>query len=636
MNTFEQQLYYWTHMLDEAFSNNILTEGKHWPEDYAKTAFNTIKASTLGQTSWYTSDYARSDINTIIQEFEPLSHKNSNLGFFMVIIRWFIEYVGSSFQNYQEFLERKLDGIIRNLQVVIQDKSPEEKEKIKKYSYKQFEQIQKEYDEKIRKSDTAYTGEIKDDYDVIFIKSYEQLHKMFGGDKTGYKGKSEWCHTNGISTYDSWTSNKTKFFFVLAKKGWENITPPPPETTNAYDEYGTSLIAILVSRTGKLLNATLRWNHNIDPSETITGTSTDRAFLTFKSLSDTVGIDIRNKVLDVLKQEKVYEQYENIIYKADNMYCAVNDGRLIWLDNNNNEIPVPKKIKGNFTIDISINSFQHYELDSLEGCPEEIDGIFTCYGNIDLKGIPRKVKILELGYNELLKNLESVKCQVQKHTVVRYCRNLVSLAGLPNKVVSLQIEHCDNLQTLDGSPKDMWEFRVSYCKNLKSLKGAPNKITNFEVMDCHNLQTLEGSPSEIIDAFSIVGNDSLKVIKSSTYKAGYFECIGNRRLTSLEGSPKEVDDGINISNNSSLSSLVGLPNKINGRFFCDEIPITSLVGSPSYIGKNFDFSGCYKLNSLEGFPEFVGGNVYSMYTASEMNEMIPNLQDRVKGTVQVR
>lgn len=28
---------------------HMLTEGKHWPEDYMKTAFNAIKASPLGQ-----------------------------------------------------------------------------------------------------------------------------------------------------------------------------------------------------------------------------------------------------------------------------------------------------------------------------------------------------------------------------------------------------------------------------------------------------------------------------------------------------------------------------------------------------------------------------------------------------------
>ena len=30
-------------------NKKILTEGKHWPEDYAKTAFNLIKSSDLGK-----------------------------------------------------------------------------------------------------------------------------------------------------------------------------------------------------------------------------------------------------------------------------------------------------------------------------------------------------------------------------------------------------------------------------------------------------------------------------------------------------------------------------------------------------------------------------------------------------------
>ena len=34
-------------------------------------------------------------------------------------------------------------------------------------------------------------------YKIIPFMSYEDLHEKFGGDKTGYKGMSEWCHTNG-------------------------------------------------------------------------------------------------------------------------------------------------------------------------------------------------------------------------------------------------------------------------------------------------------------------------------------------------------------------------------------------------------------------------------------------------------
>ena len=68
-------------------------------------------------------------------------------------------------------------------------------------------------------------------------------------------------------------------FFVLAKKAWDKIKAPDPKTTNAYDEYGLSLIAILVDvATGNLLNETLRWNHVIEPSDVNPGATVDKAF----------------------------------------------------------------------------------------------------------------------------------------------------------------------------------------------------------------------------------------------------------------------------------------------------------------------------------------------------------------------
>ena len=56
-------------MLDEAFDKSMLTEGKHWPEDYIKTAFNLIKASKLGQQPWYTDNYIKQDVDTFVNEF---------------------------------------------------------------------------------------------------------------------------------------------------------------------------------------------------------------------------------------------------------------------------------------------------------------------------------------------------------------------------------------------------------------------------------------------------------------------------------------------------------------------------------------------------------------------------------------
>ena len=83
-------------MLDECFNKQMLLEGKHWPEDYVKTGINLVKASSLGQQSWYSNSYIQQDIKTFADEFGPLSHKNSNLGFFSTIVKWFTEYSGTS------------------------------------------------------------------------------------------------------------------------------------------------------------------------------------------------------------------------------------------------------------------------------------------------------------------------------------------------------------------------------------------------------------------------------------------------------------------------------------------------------------------------------------------------------------
>ena len=115
-------IYYWTHMLDESFNKHMLNEGKHWPEDYLKTAFNTIKNSPLGQTSWYSDEFIKKDLQTFLNAFTSLAHKNSNLGYFMTIVRWFLEYVGNDLKKYHEFIEQKVGDIIATLMKVSANK----------------------------------------------------------------------------------------------------------------------------------------------------------------------------------------------------------------------------------------------------------------------------------------------------------------------------------------------------------------------------------------------------------------------------------------------------------------------------------------------------------------------------------
>ena len=60
-------------------------------------------------------------------------------------------------------------------------------------------------DEDRARADSAKFKVENKGYEIIPFMTYEELNSKFGGDKTGYKGESEWCHTNGKSTYNSWT-----------------------------------------------------------------------------------------------------------------------------------------------------------------------------------------------------------------------------------------------------------------------------------------------------------------------------------------------------------------------------------------------------------------------------------------------
>ena len=312
----------------------LIFEGKHWPKDYVKTARNMIKQSQLGQQSWYTDDFIDQDLKTFIDEFQLLSHKNSNLGYFSPIIRWFIEYAGTSKEKYQEFIERKLDVVIRSLLEIAasEELTSKYKDKIKQMKFSEFQKLADDLDKQKEASQEDKLKDIKiqdKGYELIPIYSYEELFKRFGGPRTGVNGKSEWCHTSGRSTYNSWTSNGTKMFFVLAKKDWQNIKPPT-EIKTAYDAYGTSLIALLVSmKTGKLLNNTLRYNHIITPSNG----SVDMAYPGYAELSELVGFNLRDKIKDALKidttitQDKKFDP--NKKYKPGDVFKIMFDDEVL-------------------------------------------------------------------------------------------------------------------------------------------------------------------------------------------------------------------------------------------------------------------------------------------------------------------
>ena len=559
---FESQLHYWTHMLDEAFPDEaMLAEGKHWPEDYIKAAINKLKAAGR-----YNGSKSDADVAAIADRFKPKFHTNSALGYFNSVVRWysespdnFIKPKRSDGTQPEDKLEKALAYLKSFLNT--QDLVQKDGEKVKQsIDFKDFSDMMKKVsDEDRAKADNAKFKVEDKGYKIIPFMSYEDLHEKFGGDKTGYDGESEWCHTNGKSTYDSWTENYTKFFFVIAKDNWEEISPhdDPQKDDDAYDEYGLSLMAILVSREGKLLNCTLRWNHVIEPKYAKPGREVDKAYISYAELSQVTGLDVKAEVKKELT--RILERFKTIpkgkiVYEGPEGFCFAND-HLYWYDEDFNEIDPPDEIIG------SIDCY-NTKITSLEGSPKKVSGFFYCrHTNItSFKGGPKTV----IGY---------FNCSYTKIT---------SLEGSPESVGDDFICSDTNITSLEGSPRIVGRsFNCSDTK-ITSLEGCPKTVNGS--FDCSNtnITSLKGCPEE-------VGSD--------------FDC-SNTEITSLKGAPKIVDGDFDCSY-TNIASLEGSPEKVGGNFWCINTKITSLKGAPKRVGENFNCSQT-DITSLEGCPKEVG------------------------------
>ena len=157
-------------------------------------------------------------------------------------------------------------------------------------------------------------------YTLIPIKDYDELHAQFGGHWTGdgededgvYAGHggTAWCHANNEYTYHQYTRNGKNKFFVLAANNWQDILFDAEETDiNPKNEYGNSLIALVVGPHGNLINSTLRSNHVGEPPG-----DPDLQY-NYAQLSAIAGFDVPEKIKEYLDLDGLCEYvYQNEKY----------------------------------------------------------------------------------------------------------------------------------------------------------------------------------------------------------------------------------------------------------------------------------------------------------------------------------
>lgn len=86
---------------------------------------------------------------------------------------------------------------------------------------------------------------------------------MYGFDDTSkYTKYTPWCVTYDIGNYRAYTGDGSQFFFCL-KKGFENVPEEMGEGC-PLDEYGLSMVSVLMYPNGTAKLVTTRWNHEHD------------------------------------------------------------------------------------------------------------------------------------------------------------------------------------------------------------------------------------------------------------------------------------------------------------------------------------------------------------------------------------
>ena len=94
-------------------------------------------------------------------------------------------------------------------------------------------------------------------YKIIPINSQEEASR--------YSGYTSWCITTMIDQWEAYTRFGRRFYFLL-KDGFENVPrPADPSAVGApFDEYGLSMISVLVDMEGEPAHITTRYNHEFN------------------------------------------------------------------------------------------------------------------------------------------------------------------------------------------------------------------------------------------------------------------------------------------------------------------------------------------------------------------------------------
>ena len=321
-------------IVKEITEKSLITEDK--VTDYIKKLINRNVSETF-------KPYLKTSVNELpenfqqyfknIEEhsFEVCSEKNFNLTQFFRL--YFLNFFGLShgkgaseytigiariaIEQLDMFNDDANHGKLSKLKQLVTfianepDKIPEKFDgDLNGLNYRKLEEIVYPYYKEFIESNKKDMENIeeKSDYEIVPISSFKQSSQY--GDYT------DWCVTQQQQYFNSYTTRGERFYFCL-KEGFEDV--PRKEGENCpLDEYGLSMISVLVDRDGEPVHITTRWNHAFNGED-------NPKLRTAKQVQEVVGVNFyetfkpfTEEELDNLRANGDYEEDEETRYEN---YC---------------------------------------------------------------------------------------------------------------------------------------------------------------------------------------------------------------------------------------------------------------------------------------------------------------------------
>ena len=549
MTTFEEQLYYWTHMLDECFDKDRLlcedVEGKNinraekWikhnrPELIGKEINGRVMSRARDVVT-----QIRHDVPSARLPYEVDSNgqrKKIKLSNGDIIDKGTCKYLPGVCRIYLNDLPNKTNDQAQlvkftsrlsdlvNVIGLYFDKDFADNDQGRDFNGMTFDELEAKYGKHVdelkrrerKEAQTSFSKTKRNkNYSIVSIDSFDDAYE--------FSDYVSWCVTQDEDYFDDYTANGENHFYFVLRKDFKTISKNDPS-------YATSMLAILINPDGSMdsnSGCTSRLNNGgrfmtpkqvqdllgVDFYKTFKPIAADELMAKYKSeaipskVADKLGGVETEDGLYLVKNGKV-QTWKNV-YDGPEGKCYAYD-HFVWFDDDVNEIDVPSEVAGSFD------------------CSE-------CTSLKSLKGVPQKVG---------------------RHFYCNNCYSLTSLEGAPMKIGKM--------------------FSCYACDGLTSLKGAPQKVGgSFICIGCTSLTSFEGAPKEVGGTFNCQQCTSLTSLEGATQKVGGdFDCSNCTSLISLEGSPKEVGMHFNCSFCTSLISLEGAPQKVGGNFKCDGTKIS--------------------------------------------------------------